>query len=138
MDRLADNVGLIFRSGLKLGVRDPRRKRYLTARLLQLDNEIRNVMGFTEGEVKANDVAGPANIKQVESKAYNVPLPEWHAAADKKRTSNTANGETGFDSVRKAREESLPKVRSTTQRPKEGVIARTSLVTNDKALGTPA
>jgi hypothetical protein len=56
---------------------DPRRKRYLVARLLQLQNEATNALGFTSEEMKTGEVAGPDNIKNVDSRTYYVPPPGW-------------------------------------------------------------
>jgi hypothetical protein len=59
---------------LKRGVRDPGRKQYLIARLLQIENGIR-AMGFTEAEIARNDFSDGG--KTVESKQYLVPPPSW-------------------------------------------------------------
>jgi hypothetical protein len=66
---------------LKRGVKDPRRKAYLTARLLQLERDI-GVLGFSEDEIKRNNFvgAGGANTKQVGSDTYYVPLPTWNSS----------------------------------------------------------
>jgi hypothetical protein len=66
---------------LKRGVRDPRRKQYLTARLLQIDRDISS-MGFSPEEVKKNEFTYVPN-KTLISKQYYVPLPSW-IANDKK------------------------------------------------------
>jgi hypothetical protein len=39
---------------LRRGVRDPARKRYLTARLVQIENDIRS-MGFSDEEIEKNE-----------------------------------------------------------------------------------
>jgi hypothetical protein len=59
---------------LKLGVRDPARKRYLTARLLQIENDIRS-MGFSENEIGSNEIAY-GGVPGSVSRQYYVPLAE--------------------------------------------------------------
>jgi len=66
---------------LKRGVRDPRRKQYLIARLLQIENDIR-CMGFSPEEIEKNEFTY-APDETVVSKQYYVPLPSW-IASDKK------------------------------------------------------
>ena len=66
---------------LRRGVRDPRRKQYLIAQLLQIENDIR-AMGFSREEVERNEFTY-APDKTVASKQYYVPLPSW-IANDKK------------------------------------------------------
>jgi hypothetical protein len=62
---------------LRLGVRDPRRKQYLVARLLQLDRDIA-AMGYSQEEIERNDVkTGDDNKKTDGTKQYFVPPPSW-------------------------------------------------------------
>jgi hypothetical protein len=62
---------------LRLGVRDPRRKANLTARLLQLERDIGS-MGYSKEEIESNEIAtGDDNKKTVESRTYFVPPPSW-------------------------------------------------------------
>jgi hypothetical protein len=67
---------------LKRGVRDQRRKQYLTARLLQIENDIRR-LGFSADDIESNDFAYSADEKKL-SKAYYVPLASWTSSTDKK------------------------------------------------------
>ena len=66
---------------LKCGVRDPARKQYLTARLVQIENDIR-CMVFSPEEVEKNEFTY-ASDKTLVGKQYYVPLPSW-IANDKK------------------------------------------------------
>lgn len=61
---------------LKREVRDPRRKQYLIARLLQIDRDISS-MGFSPEEVEKNDFAYDDKKVTVGSKQYFVPPPSW-------------------------------------------------------------
>jgi hypothetical protein len=61
---------------LKRGVRDPRRKQYLRARLLQIDRDIAS-MGFSPEEVEKNDFAYDDRKVTVGNKQYFVPPPSW-------------------------------------------------------------
>jgi hypothetical protein len=61
-------------SELRRGVRDPARKRHLTARLLQIENDIR-AMGFSEEEIENNDFADGG--KTISGRQFLMPLPEW-------------------------------------------------------------
>lgn len=65
---------------LRRGVRDPRRKQYLIARLLQIENDIR-CMGFSEEEIEKNDFAGSGKTVSI-GQQYLVPLAGW--ATDEK------------------------------------------------------
>ena len=64
---------------LRRGVRDPARKRYLTARLVQIENDIRS-MGFSDEEIEKNEFADGG--KTISGRQFLVPLPEW--TTDKK------------------------------------------------------
>jgi hypothetical protein len=68
---------------LRLGVRDPRRKRYLLARLLQLERDISS-MGFSESDIDKNDSAYFSDKKEIGNKQFYVPLPMWTATDNKK------------------------------------------------------
>jgi hypothetical protein len=61
---------------LKRGIRDPRRKQHLTARLVQIDRDISS-MGFSPEEVKKNDFAYDDKKVTVGNKQYFVPPPSW-------------------------------------------------------------
>jgi hypothetical protein len=61
---------------LKRGGRDPARKQYLIARLLQIDRDISS-MGFSSEEVKKNDFAYDDKRVTVGNKQYFVPPPSW-------------------------------------------------------------
>jgi hypothetical protein len=61
---------------LKRGVRDPRRKQYLTARLLQIDRDISS-MGFSPEEVEKNDFVYDDKKVAAGTKQYFVPPPTW-------------------------------------------------------------
>jgi hypothetical protein len=59
----------------KRGVRDPQKKAYLIARLLQIENDIKS-LGFSEQEIESNDVAcGKANHPI--ARQYYLPPSEW-------------------------------------------------------------
>lgn len=59
---------------LRRGVQDPRRKQYLTARLLQIENDIR-AMGFSEEEIAKNDFADGG--KTISGRQFLVAPPSW-------------------------------------------------------------
>ena len=61
---------------LRRGVRNPQRKDYLTARLLQLDRDVAR-LGFSEDDIKRNNFGGAANTKTVGSDTYYVPPSSW-------------------------------------------------------------
>ena len=87
---------------LRRGVRDPRRKQYLTARLLQIENNCR-CMGYSEAEIRNNDVnTGHDNTKTVESNQILVPLASW--VAEPKQDQKEDN-QTNFERVKSYREE---------------------------------
>ena len=58
---------------------DPKRHRYLTARLQQLENEA-GAFSFNEQERESGEI----NIgdKPIVSKTYYVPLPSWTISTD--------------------------------------------------------
>jgi hypothetical protein len=59
---------------------DPRRKQYLTSRLLQLEKEA-GAFSFSEEEMKTGEI-NVSSDKQVVSKTYYVPLPSWTTSTD--------------------------------------------------------
>ena len=56
--------------------RDPARKCYLEARLVQMNRDIA-ALGFTKDEIDRNDVNADADEKTVGGKQYFVPPPSW-------------------------------------------------------------
>lgn len=61
---------------------DPKRKQYLTSRLLQLEREA-GALSFNEEELKTGEI----NIgdKPIASKTYYVPLPSWTITDNNKK-----------------------------------------------------
>ena len=86
---------------LRRGVRDPRRKKYLLARLLQLENDC-GKMGFTPEEIKTGELS--YNQNAVESKS---PLPEWAVSNSKpnepKQQNKPEEKQSNFERVQAAK-----------------------------------
>jgi hypothetical protein len=79
---------------LKLGVRDPKRRAYLTQRLLGVERDIA-ALGLQEDEIRSNDVAVGHKQKQTNQNSFLVPPPDWYGTEYNKDQPKTNQDQGG-------------------------------------------
>jgi hypothetical protein len=95
---------------LRLGVRHPARKRYLIARLIQIENDIGS-LGLTPDEVETNNIqagtdTGSANNKIATGKGFLIPPADWLNEPNQNNT-NQSKPNTSQESMQAHRDRML-------------------------------